>query len=133
MTVLLGSFVLSGCGKSGGGTLHIHVEAANGAAAVPSGGGPKKLQSFWTEINGLYTLDLRSAAFGVTSSVPVQAITGQSCTCSVLISGGETTGTMTVSNCSGAAQCTTFNTAGNYSRSGSDLLICSGAQCQTLR
>lgn len=131
--LLLAFGALAGCNNKGG-TLKISVENTEPGVVGDQGNSLKPILSEWTEASNLFKLNLKTAMFATNSPASVLAITGQTCQCTVLITGSETAGQIVVSACSGDAQCAGFNSAGNYSRSGSSLLICTTAtSCLTLK
>jgi hypothetical protein len=133
---LMLSLMNLGCGKEGG-TLNLTVESST--PAIPNNTGSntssKPLMSLWTETNNKFKLDLSSVLFAVSSDVTIQVITGQNCSCKVLIQGTEASGNVTLSGCAGTfPDCSSFNSTGTYAKSSSELQICDASNsCLNLR
>lgn len=115
---------VAGCGDKGG-TLTLTMESKSPANDTSGENSSKPILSLWTDAsNSFYQVDLRSAKYDLNSTMTVNFITGESCTCSVLIKGTESSGAITISSCSGnSSYCSSFNIAsGNYTKSSANLL-----------
>lgn len=128
------ALLISACGKTGG-TLNLTLDPVK-ATGNPDTTNIKPLFSQWTEANNYYQIDLRPAQFGVYTSVVITTLTGQNCSCKVLVQGSESSGTMAFSTCAGTyPDCGSFNLSGNYTKSNTSLLqFCVGAAgCTNLK
>ena len=113
-----------GCGNQGG-TLTLTMESKSPPSNASGGNSGKPIMSLWTDAtNSFYQVDMRNAKYDLNSTMTVNFITNESCTCSVLIKGTETSGAITISSCSGnSTYCSSFNIAsGNYTKSSANLL-----------
>lgn len=125
---------LTACGNPGG-TLNLTVDSNGSTSEASSGTGggstpaSKDLFSVWTSSDSSYELDLTAASFNNSSTASVKIITGQSCSCNVLIQGSESSGNMTISSCTGnfsynGETCSSFAGSGTYTKSATDLHLC---------
>jgi len=133
--LVVAALLFTACGKSGG-TLTLTIDPPASTSSTDNPSSPAKpLFSIWTESNNYFQADLRSAQFGVSSNVTITAITAQTCSCKVLVQGGESSGTMAFSTCSGTyPDCGSFNISGNYTKSSSGLQLCTSASnCLNLK
>jgi len=128
------SLLFSGCGQ-GGGTPELTSDSDNNAAGTDPNTSPKSIFNVWTEENNTFSLDFRSAQFGVSSEVFITSGTVGSCSCQVLIQGSQTSGTMIFSNCSnGSIACISLRPSGTYTNSSSSLLqLCTSTSCINLK
>ena len=145
ITAIMMIFV-AGCGSQGG-TLNLQVDAAStgsnnngsGGTGGTSSGSSKALLSSWTESNGYFRVDLSSVKMSVSSPISIVAITGETCSCNILIQGSDSSGSMAFSSCSGTVQgqscASQFNSSDNYTNSAETLQICStvNSTCLTLK
>jgi len=128
------SLLFSACGQ-GGGTPELTSDSGNNTAGTDPNTSPKSIFSVWTEENNTFSLDFRSAQFGVSSEVLITSKTVGSCSCQVLIQGSQTAGTMVFSDCSnGSIACISLRPSGSYSKSSSSLLqLCTSNSCSNMR
>ncbi len=95
----------------------------------------KSLFSSWTKQGGGLVIDLTGGAFG-SSSMSFGFTGGQICTCSLLLSGSEASGTAVLSGCvltSGASDpgCSSLNGSNNFSKTTTTLMVCDSVGCVT--
>lgn len=139
---MISAFLFLGC-SGGGGTTNVQVESSGlpGTTTFPPGSnggtntgggvttGPHKpVLSQWN--NGFYSFDFRGLSFGIPGAAPL-SYNGQTCTCTVTLTGNDNTGTIAAGPCSGTALCPGYNFNGNYFfNSSAELMMCNGSgQC----
>jgi hypothetical protein len=124
---------LTACGHSGG-NLVLSVSGDPSASAQLPGqvSQAKNLFSTWTDSSNAFQIDMRQCAFGQTKTVSVAVVTGQTCTCQVLVQGTNDSGNMTFSSCS-SSDCSSFAGAATYTNSASGLKVCNSSSCLNLK
>lgn len=118
--------------------LFLAVAALISGCAKENGSTPSKnLFSLWTADANQATLDLRAANFG-SQTIGFLFVGGASCSCTMNISGSQSSGTYTLSGCSyvsgggGDPGCASLNGSGTYTNAGAVLSICTSS-CSTYR
>lgn len=107
-----------GCGSDGGGS------SSNG----------KDLFNVWTRDDQALSFDIRGASFNITFDMSFALSTGETCICDTVISGNQSSGSVSVTSCSydgggsGDPDCAGLwengGSAYTYSKSGNVLTLC---------
>jgi hypothetical protein len=86
----------------------------------------------WTATDNTYQVDFRECAIDETHTASLTVITGERCSCQLLVKGSEASGTMTFSNCSSS---TCQNLAGTFTfeNKSEGLKICKASSCISLK
>lgn len=128
------ALIFSACGKDGG-TANLTSDPDAGTVGTDPNTSSKSIFSVWTEEGNVFSVDLRSTKFGITSEAYITSGTVGSCTCQVLIQGSEASGTLNFLSCTnGSIGCIELRPSGTYTKSSSSRLqLCSNISCNYLR
>ena len=125
-----------GCQKSDG-VMEITVERnADRSAAPPNQNQntPPELVLFknWTESRNTARIDMTHCAFNETKTANIAAITGETCSCQLLVVGTVKSGNMTFSSCT-SNTCSQFTGVFAYTNTATGLSACRSGNCYNFK
>lgn len=109
LIILVGFVFLTSCGSSGG-------------------GGGKDLFSLWKAEGTNTPLDLTGGSFGAPGVLGAILSGGETCFCSALLIGDQSSGSWGLSDC-GSGSCSALNSSGTYTHSGDSATFCDSSGC----